>query len=221
MGSTNNLEVVDVPSRARIYREVRRSIIMGYYQPGQRLEVDELAGAYKTSVTPVRDALQRLSQEGLVTIKPRSGYFVKGVTPKELRDMLEMRKILELAAIDRATLRITAEQIRALRSVHAGYTGDDDESYDRYTDENRHFHYLIAQISGNRELAETLGRLLDRLARFMVLRHAGQSQEVTHARIVDALESHNMEAARQALLEDIDTSSDVIMDATLESWHEE
>ena len=127
-----------------------------------------------------------------------------------------------VAAIERAALRITGSQIEELRAVHAGYTGDDDESYDRYTDENRQFHYSIALISGNRELAETLGRLLDRLARFMVLRHAGQSQEVTHARIVDALQARNVEAARAALLDDIDTSSDVIMDATLEeiadSW---
>jgi DNA-binding GntR family transcriptional regulator len=224
MGSKKRLsETVDVPSRTHIYREVRRSIIMGHKDPGQRLDVDELADKFETSVTPVRDALQMLSQEGLVTIKPRSGYFVTRVTLKELRDMLELRKILELAAIERAALRITADQIENLRDVHAGYTGDDDESYDRYTDENRQFHYSIALIGGNRELANVLGGLLDRLARFMVLRHAGQSQEVTHSSVIDALQTRNVNAARQALLDDIDTSSDVIMDATLEeiadSWH--
>jgi DNA-binding GntR family transcriptional regulator len=137
--------------------------------------------------------------------------------------MLELRRILELGAIERAALRITDAQIAELRRVHAGYTGDDDESYDRYTDENRRFHSLVALASGNRELAEMVGHLHDRLARFMVLRHAGKSQEVTHARIVDALAAHDVQAARQALLDDIETSRDAILDGVMEeeadAWH--
>ncbi|MDI6695502.1 MAG: GntR family transcriptional regulator [Anaerolineales bacterium] len=214
---------LDSTSKTRIYRLVRREIIMGHRRPGERLDVEELAQRFDTSITPVRDALQMLSQEGLVTIRPRSGYFVARMTLKQLRDMLDLRKILELTAIERAALRITPDQIEQLRKVHAGYTGDDDESYDRYTDENRRFHYLVGLASGNLELADAIGRLHDRLARFMVLRHAGKSQEITHARIVDALEAHDAEAARRALLDDIDTSADAILDGVLEdaavTWH--
>lgn len=210
-------------SKTRIYREIRRSIIMGHRKPGERLDVEALARQFETSVTPVRDALQMLSQEGLVTIKPRSGYFVVRITLKQLRDMLQLRKILEMAAIEQAALRMNPELIQELRSVHAGYTGDDDESYDRYTDENRRFHYLVALASGNFELAELIGHLHDRLARFMVLRHAGRSQEITHARIAEALEANDAEAAKAALLEDIDTSEDAILDGVLDevatSWH--
>jgi DNA-binding GntR family transcriptional regulator len=187
------------------------------------LDIEEIARQYNTSITPVRDALQMLTQEGLVSIKPRSGYFVTRMTLKQLRDMMELRKILELAAVERAAMRITPAQIQELRSVHAGYTGDDDVSYDRYTDENRKFHVTIAIASGNLELAEMIGRLHDRLARFMVLRHAGQSQEYTHARIVDALEKHDPEAAKRALLDDIEVSHDEIIDEIIEekadSWH--
>lgn len=207
---------MDSTSKTRIYRQLRRSIIMGRRKPGERLDVDKLALQFDTSVTPVRDALQMLNQEGLVTIRPRSGYFVKRMTLKELRDMLELRRILELAAVERAALRISENEIAQLRNVHAGYTGDDDESYDRYTDENRRFHYLIARASGNFELAEMIGHLHDRLARFMVLRRAGKSQEITHARIVDALEAHDVEKARQALLDDIESSRDAILDSIIE-----
>lgn len=210
-------------TKQKIYKEIRRSIIMGHRKPGERLDVEEIARQYNTSITPLRDALQMLTQEGLVSIKPRSGYFVTRMTLKQLRDMMELRKILELAAVERAAMRITPAQIQELRSVHAGYTGDDDVSYDRYTDENRKFHVTIASASGNMELAEMIGRLHDRLARFMVLRHAGQSQEYTHAKIVDALERHDPEAAKRALLDDIEVSHDEIIDEILEekadSWH--
>ena len=209
-------------SKDRIYRNIRRAIIMGHIRPGTRLDIDELARQYDTSITPVRDAIQLLSQDDLVTIKPRSGYFVTRITLKKLRDMLEIRKILELAAIDLAVTRISDEQIDELRRVHAGYTGDDDDSYDRYTDENRRFHYLVAQASGNQELAEMIGHLHDRLARFMVYRRAGESQEKSHERILDALAVHNLQEARSNLLEDIETARDAILDFVLEdeadSW---
>jgi DNA-binding GntR family transcriptional regulator len=210
-------------SKSRAYKELRRSIIMGHRKPGERLSLDELAKIHKTSITPLRDALHMLSQEGLVTIKPRSGYFISRTTLKELRELFDLREILELAAIERAAPRITDECIAQLEHVHAGYTGDDDESYDRYTDENRHFHYLIAEASGNHELAESLGKLHDRLARFMVLRSGGQSQIHTHAQIVQALKARDVAAARQAMLREITDSRDTILDRVIRedgaSWH--
>lgn len=208
--------------RTAIYRDLRRSILMGKRLPGERFNVPEIAGVYNTSITPVRDALQMLSQEGLVDIKPRSGYFVTNLTLKQLRDMLELRRILEEAAIERASQRITEEQLSELRCVHAGYTGDDDASYDRYTEENRRFHTLLAQASGNSELAVTLGHLLDRLARFMVIRQAGPWQESSHARILDALQARDSTAARQALVEEVEASRrailDIVMEASGENW---
>lgn len=213
----------DDTSKGRAYKELRRSIIMGHRRPGERLNLDELTKTYSTSVTPLRDALQMLAQEGLVTIKPRSGYFVSQLTLKELRELLEVREILELAAVERAAARITEDCLEQLKHVHAGYTGDDDESYDRYTDENRRFHYLVAEASGNHHLAEVLGRLHDRLARFMVLRGAGKTQVHTHARIIEALRTHNVEAARQVTLDEIRETRDAILDRVIRedgaSWH--
>ena len=202
-------------SKNRIYKELRRSIIMGRRGAGARLSLKELAETYQTSITPLRDALQMLSQEGLVTIKPRSGYFITSISLKELRDLLEVREILELAAIERAAPLITDGVLAQLEHVHAGYTGDDDESYDRYTDENRRFHYLIALASGNQELAEMLGRLHDRLARFMVMRGAGKTQEFTHARIIQALRSREAAAARQAVLDEIRETRQSILDRAI------
>jgi DNA-binding GntR family transcriptional regulator len=196
---------------------------MGEFKTGARLNVEEIAEHYQISVTPVRDALQMLNQEGLVTIKPRAGYFVTRITLKELRDMFELRNILELVAIERSIDKIDPEQILQLRNVHAGYTGDDDESYDRYTDENRCFHYLLAEASGNQELANLIGHLMDRLARFMVLRHAGKTMEESHSKIVDALEKHDLEAARKALVDDIEGTRQAALDRIIQTeaaaWH--
>ncbi len=210
------VDQLDATSKSMIYRRLRRSIIMGYRESGERLNIDELAQEYNTSVTPVRDALQMLNHEGLVEIKPRSGYFVKRITLKQLRDLLDVRRILELNAVERAARRVSPDLIQEMRAVHAGYTGDADEDYDRYTDENRHFHYLLGKASGNNELAEMIGSLHDQLARFMVMRRAGPTLEKTHSRIIDAIEAGDLDAARQALLEDIDPAHDAILDDVME-----
>jgi GntR family transcriptional regulator, rspAB operon transcriptional repressor len=218
-----NQGTVDATSKSLIYKKMRRSIIMGHRESAERLNIEEIAEEYNTSVTPVRDALQMLSHEGLVIIKPRSGYFVTTITLKKVRDLLDVRRILELSAIERVVLRITEEQIQELQTVHAGYTGDDDESYDRYTDENRKFHYLLAKAGGNNELADLVGKIHDQLARFMVMRRAGKTMEITHKRILDAVAAHDTESARQALLDDIDRAHEAILDNIMEedseSWH--
>jgi hypothetical protein len=58
------------------FTPLRSEIILGHRKPGERLAIDDLKARFGTSVTPVRDALQMLNQEGLITIKPRSGYFI-------------------------------------------------------------------------------------------------------------------------------------------------
>ena len=203
-------------SKNLIYKDLRRSIGAGHRKPGERLDLDELAQSYGTSITPVRDALQMLGQEGLVTIKPRSGYFVTHVTLKQLCDMLELREILELASVERATVRITEKQLEQLEHVHAGYTDEEDESYIRYMSENRTFHYLIAEASGNHELAETLGRLHDRLIRFMVLCRVGETLERRHALVIEALRTRDVAAARQAMLTEVNETRETILERVIE-----
>ena len=200
-------------SKSLIYKELRRSIGVGPRKPGERLDLDELAKSYGTSITPVRDALQMLSQEGLVTIKPRSGYFVTDFTLKQLRDMLELREILEVVSIERAVVRITEEQ---LERVHAGYTDEEDGSYLRYMSENRTFHCLIAEASGNKELAETLGRLHNRLLRFMILCRDGETLERRHSLVVEALRARDVAAARQTILAEINKTSKSILECVIE-----
>jgi DNA-binding GntR family transcriptional regulator len=208
--------VAGVTSRDLIYRDLRRSIIVGKRKPGDRLDLRELVRTHGTSITPVRDALQMLSQEGLVTIKPRSGYFVAVITLKQLRDMLELREILEVASVKAAALRITEAQLQQLERVYAGYTGENDESYDRYIEENRSFHYLIARASGNHELAEMLGGLLDRLVRFMLLCRFGATMEARHSKLIDMLRHHDVAAARKAMLDDVNETHDTVLECVIQ-----
>lgn len=202
--------------KQQIYSEIRQSIIMGHRQPGARISIQQLRAQYGTSVTPIREALQMLNQEGLVTIKPHSGYLVTQLTLKQLRDLLDLREILELAAVERAAETVTDVELCELQQSLGDYSGDDDEAYTRYTEENRRFHYLIARATRNRELAEALGHVHDRLARFMVLRRAGAIMKASHERILDALSAHDPQAAKQEMAYELSDAHKVIMDRVIQ-----
>jgi len=195
----------DKSARDLIYTQLRRSIVMSHRRPGERLNLHALAEGFGVSITPVREALQMLDQEGLVSTKPRSGYYVTHLTLKELLDWLDLREILEVGAVERAVTRITEEQLEELEQVHTGYSGDDEESLERYIKENRRLHCLIAEASGNRQLTEMLGHVHDRLARFMVASHGGQSMlEFKHERLIEALRNRDLATALQAMLNELD-----------------
>jgi len=206
-----------------IYRQIRTAIITSQMKPGERLAVEQMKADFGTSVTPIRDALLMLSQEGLLTIKPRSGYYVTRVTLKELTDMLDLRAILELAAVEMAAANISPSEIVRLEKVHAGYTTDTDEAYWRYTEENRNFHFLVAWASRNQELARQVGHLHDRLARFMIMVHSGRDMATIHQRLIARLKAHDVHGAREALLKELTASKDAILDHIIrteaDTWH--
>ena len=195
-----------------LYKQLRTAIITGQHLPGERLEVDDIRHYSGCSITLVREVLQMLSHEGLVTIKPRSGYFVRPMSLKELRDLLELREILETAAIAITVNLISDDEIGRLESIHGAYTGDDNESYSRYTDENRNFHTQLARASGNDALADTLGQLLDRLARFMVIRRAGPELPDIHGKLLKKLRERDGEGAKETLRQELDETRQSIFD---------
>lgn len=203
-------------SKTKIYRELRRSIILGHLKPGEKVNLEDLAAKHQTSVTPVREALQMLAQEELITAKPHQGYFVSQITFKELTDLLELRQILELAAIEMAAPKISAQQLDELESIHETVVTGETGNYERAVEENRRFHYLIALASGNKELAEYLGRVHDRLARFFVRIHSPEEVESRHNLLIQALRSHDAALSRETLLAEINETRDFTLSQVVE-----
>lgn len=209
--------MADVPGKHYIYSELRRSIVTGCRKPGERLNLRALAKNFGCSIMPVRDALQMLNQERLITTKPRSGYFVTQLTLKEINDLFDLREILELAAIERAASRITDAQLEELENIHAGYTGEDETSLERYADENQRLHCLIAEASGNKELVKAVGRIHDQLARFMVASHADQSMMAFgHQNLIKALRTRDEVVVQEAMYKDLNDAREKTLQRVIE-----
>ncbi len=94
--------------RERVYSGIKNSIITGELEPHTRLIEEDLAEAMRASRTPVREAFQKLEEEGLIYRRPRGGYAVKGVTEEEVDEIFGLRSVLEGYAGFLAASRITA-----------------------------------------------------------------------------------------------------------------
>lgn len=179
-------------------------ILEGALAQGSRLDEMQLAERFSVSRTPVREALQRLTNSGLVEQRPRRGAFVRQPGPLELLQMFEFMAELEAVAARLAASRISDEAILALKDVNARC----DEAVERqdadgYYAENETFHAVIYRESGNEPLARECLRLQRRLKPFRrrQLRLRGRLQQSMdeHEGIVAALEKGDSDLAASLL----------------------
>src|SRR3954468_1083256 len=112
--------------RSRAATELRDRILTGRLRPGARLDLDDIAQQFRTSRTPVREALLELSYEGLVAVTPRSGITVVGITPDDAVDNFAVLAALSGKAAEWATARITPHQLVELRDLADAIFGADD-----------------------------------------------------------------------------------------------
>ena len=112
MGNDNEINEF-MPLREVVFLTLRKAILKGELQPGERLMEIQLANKLGVSRTPIREAIRMLEHEGLVVMKPRRGAQVAKITVQELDDVLEVRKSLEMLAIHKACERMTEEDMQA------------------------------------------------------------------------------------------------------------
>lgn len=188
-----------------VYETLRNAIVFGQLPPGRRLLERELALELAVSRTPIREALRRLSEEGLVVGVPNRGAVVRTVTLQEAEDVYAVREPLEVLAAELAARRYTAAQAAELegcllRAERAASEGD----WQTVIQENNSFHDLIARASGNPVLTRMLGLLRNQvnLVRMALwARKPGRPQETLrqHREILEGLRSGDPDAAASAV----------------------
>ena len=200
------------------YALIREEILCTRLMPGQQIVQKPLAEKYGLGLTPVRDALQRLAHEGLVQAVARSGYVVSHITFSDVRELFELRTVLETAAVRLAVARATDEELEVIaEKANFSYVYSDHEDYSRFLARNQEFHCAIAALSGNRRLMETLERTLDGLTRVfhfgLDLRDSAEEMRGEHIELVDALVRRDADAAAAVTSSQISRSVQRVMEA--------
>ena len=176
-----------------IAQAIEGLIFDGTFGDGTRLDEVQLADRFEVSRTPIREALKRLSQSGLVEQLPRRGVFVRQPGPVELIEMFEVMAELEAVCARLASARITDVALTDLHDANARCRAAvEAQDADRYYAENERFHSILYRQSGNTFLEQECLRLHRRLQPFrrVQLRLRGRMSQslAEHEAIVAALE---------------------------------
>jgi DNA-binding GntR family transcriptional regulator len=179
--------------RSRAASELRDRILTGRLRAGDRVDLDDIAREFRTSRTPVREALLELSYEGLVQVTPRSGITIIGITPEDAVDNFAVLAALAGKAAEWATTRITDVQLAELHVLAEAVDGGDD-----VVAANRRFHRAVNLASGSPRLLTYL-RQASRVvpaSYFELFPEQERRARVEHAALLDAIRQGDAAAAR-------------------------
>jgi DNA-binding GntR family transcriptional regulator len=174
-GSAPLHDPADVPSLSRfIYEKLHAAIIDGALKPGDVLRQEELAAKFNTSRVPLREALQQLEANGLVSLRPRRGYAVTSLDERELIGVLQIRMLLEGYMGYVATLERTEQDVRALEArllvlerTAASLTSVAQRA--KYAAANRQFHETLFAASRNARLTQLASNISSTIQPYILL----------------------------------------------------
>lgn len=200
----------------RVYQELRAAIIFGEIAQGAVFNESDLVARFKVSTSPLREALSRLRQDGLVRVIPRRGYSVTELSLRDFHELIQMRLILECAAAELAAPRITDSHVAMMRRLSSVELRIGDQaSYRAFMRANQDFHEAIATIADNARLLRGIGQTMDEMQRllFADLGAAEDGEEVRHDHdeIIEALARRDAAAAREAVARHIRISRDRVV----------
>lgn len=190
-------------STQRIVDSITTAIVERRLMPGTKLAEQQIADIFGVSRTVVRQALNRLSRDRLVTLQPARGAFVARPSPQEAREVFEVRTMLEAAMLRQLCATIDDVQIaelrQHLRAEAAAVARTDVSGRTRLLAD---FHVVLARMLGNQVLAELLEDLLTRSSLIALMyqsSHSAEHSQAEHVAIVDALEKRDVRAAVRLL----------------------
>jgi DNA-binding GntR family transcriptional regulator len=200
--ATVDESVLRTRSRADfVYDSLRDAISEGRITKGERVREEEIARNLGVSRTPVREALQRLQQRGLLVFGPGRGLAVAELNQQQVIELYAMREILEGSAARFAAKHATDPEIAMLYRLQQELKGAKDAAL--VVAINRRFHRAIYEAAHNRYLMQTLEHLVDSFAllhsaTFRMPRSRAQDSDEEHRKIVAAIEKRDPDLAEKA-----------------------
>ncbi len=186
-------------STQRIVEAITTAIVERRLMPGTKLAEQKIADLFAVSRTIVRQALNQLARDRLVTLTPARGAYVATPSVEEARQVFELRAMIEAAMVRQLCTRIDEAQIRQLRA----HLAQEREAVARTDVPGRtrllaDFHVVLAQIFGNEVLAQLLADLLNRSSLIALMyqsSHSAEASQAEHEQIVEALAQRDARAA--------------------------
>lgn len=201
------------------YDILRRRIVAGDLQAGDRLSERELAHEFQMSKTPVKAALERLEEQGFVQISPQRRAVVRALTDQEVSDHYELRTALESHVVRRIAGRIddvAAEALTANLALQRRLTGPGELDLESWSNSDLEFHLTLVRHLGNAEIERIVLLQQDRLRRLVTsiaLQDPGvPAISVTeHTKIFEHVRDGEADLAVQAIIDHLDHGREFLL----------
>ena len=189
-----------------VYEKLRQGIIKGTLKPGQKLVMATLAKKYKTSETPVREAIRRLESDGYVTFTPHSGAMVTEINRQELSEIYVIRISLEALATRLAVPFINQDDLIWLKKKNDEMKAAVGKNrYEQLARLNKAFHLRIYKAAPSPRLYKMISDLWDAFERwpsiFTYIPERADSAIREHEQIIEALETADVDRADDLMKE--------------------
>lgn len=195
----------------QVYHGILEDILDGVYDVNTVIREKEMIEKYQVSKTPVREALVQLCAEHTLRSIPRYGYQVVAITPQQILDVIEYRKIIELGALSISAERLTEADLKELDAVNEEEKRIAEiHDYKIHWNCNLEFHRKLCSFAGNSYLQQALEeamRLYTRISNqyyATIWKHHNEQEVGNHEQIVDALRKHDTERAKEILAGDLE-----------------
>ncbi len=202
------------------YEAIRKSILSGQWKIGELYNEKAIAADLGISRTPVREALLELASQDLIIFLPRRGLMVNRFTRHDVDEIFELRKAIELAAVEKITVAAPPFDLfeieEALLSQRKAVKQKD---YLAFMEADRLFHTSFSELTNNRRLIAILDNIRDMIhvmgAKALALE--GRAVEVIkeHQTIFEAVKKGNIEEARRAMAYHLDQSKEAVVESEL------
>ncbi|MEP7207887.1 MAG: GntR family transcriptional regulator [Casimicrobiaceae bacterium] len=193
---------------AKTYRRIRADIVFGRLPPGERLTLDRMRTAYATSVSTLREVLNRLSSEGLIVAEGSRGFEVTPVSASNLREVAAMRCLLESHAIresfEAGNMDWEGQVVAAhhkLASMERKMSAGERAMAETWKRYDREFHHALISACGSRVLLETYATIYDRYLRYQMIAavYRGDIAAAEHRRLLDCALKRDWKTAQSTL----------------------
>jgi DNA-binding GntR family transcriptional regulator len=202
------------------YEAIRQSILSGQWKIGELYNEKAIAADLGISRTPVREALLELASQDLIIFLPRRGLMVNRFTRRDVDEIFELRKAIELAAVEKITLasppfdlfKIEESLLKQRKSAR-------EKDYLAFMEADRLFHTSFSELTNNRRVIAILDNIRDMIhvmgAKALALE--GRALEVIeeHQAIFEAVSRGNAENARSAMAYHLDLSKGAVVESEL------
>jgi DNA-binding GntR family transcriptional regulator len=188
---------------ARVYRLLKDAILQCGFSPGDFLIEVDLARQCNTSRTPVREACNRLCQEGWITQIRYKGYRVPEISMREITELYEYRKVLECFTAGKASETASDERLNALAATIDIENGPD-PNLAELVQGNERFHLALAALAGNQRICNQLKMIFEHVRRLDMLGSRRDTEWIPHREILDAIRMRNRAEAQCAMAKHVD-----------------